>query len=114
MGHDPQPRVGQASDQAIKVRAGPTSPVTQHGQIPAKAPVRGQAIHESRTTRQTTQPCPASPRPATSTLTDGSERFASLRDGLQPLPTNSAESRRPMERSGTDPLRLFHMGQEMP
>jgi hypothetical protein len=62
MGHDPQPRVGQASDQAIKVRTGSTSPVTQCGQIPAKAPARGQAIHESRTTRQTTPTLPGQPQ----------------------------------------------------
>jgi len=35
-----------------------TSPTTQRGQIPGKAPSRGQTIHDSRTTRQTTPTLP--------------------------------------------------------
>ena len=58
MGHDPQPQVGQASNQAITVNDRSTSPPAQHGQIPAKAPWRGQAIHESHTARSTTPTLP--------------------------------------------------------
>ncbi len=65
MGHDPQPRVGQASNQAIKVKNRVDVAGHVSGQIPGKAPVRGQAIHESHLRDRQRQPCPASPRPAT-------------------------------------------------
>ncbi len=67
MGHDPQPRVGQASNQAIKVddrfdvagRGARTDPGKG-------TPEEGQAVQESRAPRQTTSnPVAASPRPAT-------------------------------------------------
>jgi len=48
MGHDPQTRVEQASDQAIKVKDRVDVAGHASGQIPGKAPARGQAIHESQ------------------------------------------------------------------
>ena len=62
MGHDPQPRVGQASDQAIKVKDRVDVAGHASGQIPGKAPARGQAIHESHTARQTTPTLPGQPQ----------------------------------------------------
>jgi len=62
MGHDPQPRVGQASNQAIKVKNRVNVAGHASGQIPGKAPARGQAIHESHTTRQTTPTLPGQPQ----------------------------------------------------
>ena len=65
MGHDPQPRVGQASDQAIKVKDRVDVAGHASGQIPGKAP-RGAKRFTSHTPRdRRRQLCPASPRPAT-------------------------------------------------
>ncbi len=62
MGHDPQLRVGQASDQAIEVKnrvdvAGPAS-----GQIPGKAPTQGPSGSRVTYARQTTTTLPGQPQ----------------------------------------------------
>jgi len=59
MGHDPQPRVGQASDQAITMSD--RVDIAHHAARtdPGKGTLsRGQTIHESHTTRQTTPTLP--------------------------------------------------------
>ena len=66
MGHDPQPRVGQASNQAIKVKnrvdvAGHASADRSRERHPFGA--KRFTSHTPRDRRR--QPCPASPRPAT-------------------------------------------------
>ena len=66
MGHDPHPRVGQASDQAIKVKN--RVDVAHHAQWtdPGKGtPPRAKRFTSHTTRGRRHQPCPASPRPAT-------------------------------------------------
>ncbi len=58
MGHDPQPRVGQASDQAIT--ANDRVDVAHHAARtdPGKGTLAGPSDYESHTTRQTTPTLP--------------------------------------------------------
>ena len=72
-GPRPLQRVGQASDQATEEgRAGVAAPID--GQIPGRAPSTGAKRFTSHTQLQATTPTlPASPRPATPTLTGDSE-----------------------------------------
>ena len=73
MGHDPQPRVGQASDQAITVNG--RVDVAGHAARtdPGKGTLAGPS--DSRVTHHAADnadPALASPRPAATTLTGGS------------------------------------------
>jgi hypothetical protein len=62
MGHDPQPRVGQASNQAIKVKDRVDVAGHVSGQIPGKAPARGPSDSRVTPTRQTTPTLPGQPQ----------------------------------------------------
>jgi hypothetical protein len=82
MGHDPQPRVGQASDQAItvndRVNVAGHAPRTDPGEGTLTVPSDSRVTHHAA---DDADPAVTSPRPAATTLTGGSVVVAHLADG---------------------------------